>query len=549
MDCARWLIRTALIALLGVALGGTVRAQEPGTEIQPGMQTPPGMQAQPGPPVVGSDPAETPRKWIDNLPYRPIPPLGNSPVLPSGPGYYSALDVLTGHYRADAPTSAFPPYALMRNSFYDADFRYLDDPNYVSEDFFDRFHNVHLGDNWLFNTGGQADWRYMHQENSRLSGKTDDFDLLRARTYADFWYKDMFRFYAEIITSGTYNQDLKPLKTDVNSIDFLNLFVGFKIAEFDDHPAYLRVGRQELLFGSERLVTPLEWANTRQTFQGVHGLWSNDKWDVDLFWVQYVTPNPTGWSQADPNQNFSGTWFTYHPDKKSSLDMYWLWLDDRDTSKTLGIVQDPTSVHTFGTRYTGNKDDFLWDFEPMIQVGERGSQSILAGSATAGLGYALPEAPLKPTFWAYYDWASGSQHPGEGNYNTFNQLYGFGHYYLGFMDLIARENIRDFNIQTYVYPTNWISLNIQYHILSLDSSRDALYGASGTPLRVSPKGTAGKDVGDELTFILNVHLDQHSDILFGWSELFAGEFIRKTTTTATGKFSPEMLYVMYNFRW
>ncbi|HEV3437604.1 MAG TPA: hypothetical protein VG122_09595, partial [Gemmata sp.] len=96
MDCARWLIRTALIALLGVALGGTVRAQEPGTEIQPGMQTPPGMQAQPGPPVVGSDPAETPRKWIDNLPYRPIPPLGNSPVLPSGPGYYSALDVLTG---------------------------------------------------------------------------------------------------------------------------------------------------------------------------------------------------------------------------------------------------------------------------------------------------------------------------------------------------------------------------------------------------------------------------------------------------------------------
>ena len=55
------------------------------------------------------------------------------------------------------PRSAYPPYALMRNSMFDADWRYMDDPDFVSEDFFDRFHNVHLGDNWLFNTGGQLD--------------------------------------------------------------------------------------------------------------------------------------------------------------------------------------------------------------------------------------------------------------------------------------------------------------------------------------------------------------------------------------------------------
>jgi hypothetical protein len=342
---------------------------------------------------------------------------------------------------------------------------------------------------------------------------------------------------------------LPPLPIDSDSIDFLNLFVGLKVAEFDGKPAYLRIGRQELLFGSERLVTPLEWANTRQTFQGVHGLWSNGTWDVDLFWTQYVKLNATGWAWADPNQNFSGAWLTYHPDKKSNWDLYWLWLVNDNFTRIMGITQDPTNVHTLGTRYVGDKNGFLWDFEPMLQLGDRGPQHILAGAATAGLGYSLPKAFMQPTFWAYYDYASGSANPGVGTYSTFNQLYGFGHYYLGFMDLIGRENIRDLNFQTYLYPTNWISLNVQYHILSLDRGRDALYSALGTPSRVSHNGTAGRDVGDELTFIVNFHLGPHSDILTGWSQLYAGDFLRKTATTPAGKFDPELFYFMYNIRW
>ena len=136
------------------------------------------------------------------------------------------MDVVTGNYRDAPPRSPYPPYALMRNSFFDSDFRYLDDPNYVSEDFFDRFHNVHLGDDFLFGTGGQLDWRHMHEFNARLSGKTDDFDLLRARIYGDLWYKDIFRVYVPK-SSRPLRQSIRicpPLKTDYEPIEFLNLF-------------------------------------------------------------------------------------------------------------------------------------------------------------------------------------------------------------------------------------------------------------------------------------------------------------------------------------
>jgi hypothetical protein len=60
-----------------------------------------------------------------------------------------------------------------------------------------------------------------------------------------------------------------------------------------------RTIQQELLVGSERLVTPLEWGNTRQTFQGVHALWSNGTLDFDGWWTEFVPPNPSGWSSPD----------------------------------------------------------------------------------------------------------------------------------------------------------------------------------------------------------------------------------------------------------
>jgi len=56
-------------------------------------------------------------------------------------------------------------------------------------------------------------------------------------------------------------------------------------------------------------------------------------------------------------------------------------------------------------------------------------------------------------------------------------------------------------------------------------------------------------VGDELTFICNFHLGPHSDILVGWSKLYAGEFLRATAPTPAAARSPEMFYFMYNYRW
>jgi hypothetical protein len=152
--------------------------------------------------------------------------------------------------------------------------------------------------------------------------------------------------------------------------------------------------------------------------------------------------------------------------------------------------------------------------------------------------------PLNPTFWVYYDFASGSDH-GVFQGGTFNQLFPFGHFYLGFIDDVGRQNIQDLNLHAYVYPTNWITTGLQAHFFYLESAKDALYSAGGAVERTSPKGNAGKHVGDELDFTTNFHLNFHQDILVGYSVMFAGEFIRKTGNPT----SPQLLYVQYSYKW
>lgn len=478
---------------------------------------------------------------------RVMPKPGNAPVVPTGPGYYSALDVITGNYRQKRPKFPYSAISLMINSFFDADFRYLADPANTQHDLFDPLHSMHLGKHWLFATGGEARWRYHSETNSRLSGRDNHYSLLRTRVFGDLNYDNRIRAFVEFLDARIFGADLPPLAVDADRTDLLNAFIDFKLWDKNGSQAWGRVGRQELLLGSQRVVSPLDWVNTRRTFEGARFMWVSEKLDLDLFWSQPVIPADGEFDQVDDDRHFAGAWLSYRPQKGQFLDLYYLFLDDDSPPILLG--QDRffnQSIHTVGFRWTKSRHGFLWDLETMLQFGDRGSESIFAGAATAGAGYHFEHLPMQPTFWVYYDYASGDQNPDGGDhFSTFNQLFPFGHYYLGWIDLVGRQNIHDINAHLFLYPTKWITVWAQYHHFELASARDALYNAAGIAIRRDPTGAAGRDVGDEIDIVINVHLGTHSDLLLGYSKLFTGSFLDRT---GPGR-SPEFFFGQYSFRW
>jgi hypothetical protein len=492
--------------------------------------------------------AENKFDWSKIPPVTPTPRPGSFIVPPSGLGYYALWDLLTGNERKVPPVAPYVPFALLPTSAFDIDFRYMEKPGY-EKDLFDPVKRTHLGDDWLLSFGGNFWFRHVHESDSRLSDQNNTFNLIRTRLHADLWYRDQVRLFAEGIDARSFSQNLNPLASDVNHTDMLNLFADIKVANVKDGPAYVRIGRQELLYGSQRLIAPLDWGNMRRAFQGIKTFWRTPTFDLDAFWVRPMNVTPSGFDNWDTNRNFYGLWATYKPQRGHFADLYFLSLDNNNSAvaaSAIGTLNTGNSiVHTVGTRYIGDTNNFLYELEGMYQFGQRSNQAISAFAVASGAGYRFAALPMNPQMWFRYDFASGTKNPNDGSHsNTFNQLFPFGHYYLGFIDRVGRENIHDFNAQMTLHPQQWLTVIAQYHRFYLANKRDALYNAVGITSAQDITGQSGNHVGDEMDLRFNIHVNRHQDVLLGYSKLWAGNFLQKTKPGV----SPDLLYVQYNFR-
>ena len=481
----------------------------------------------------------------------PLPKPGFLVIPPAGPGYYSALDCVLGNEREKPPASQYPRFGLNAFRFFDASFAYLGKPNNTDHDYLDPLKRIYLCDDFLLSFGGEFRYHHINETDylGNARGSNNYYNRYRTRLFADLWYLDYFRVYVEGIDSraDSFKPPLVPGANDQNHLDLLNAFIDVKIPFIDegtDRNSYARVGRQDLLYGSQRLVSPVEFTNTRINFQGVSVFSRGKEFDVDAFVVNPVTHTVDKFDSVDDKQLFLGSWLTYRPVKGQSMELYYLNLSNANHTFTgLRGAKGGYDVNTVGTRYSGRYENFLFDFEGIYQFGTFVNQTSTAGATIAEIGYQFKDVAMNPQVWLGYDWASGGSATGSSRH-TFNQLFAFGHYYQGQADIVGRQNVNDLSAQFVFYPTNWITASTQYHVFYLDNARDSLYNKAGVASRTSANGSAGTNVGRELDFLVNFHLTNHSDIQFAYSHFFAGSFLAKTGSGKDIDFS----YAQYTFR-
>jgi len=514
---------------------------------------PPGA-VPPGPAPGGKPPAAAkppPKFHGHKYPVQPFAPPGAVQVPPTDAGFYTLLAMIQGEEQEKPPRWPYPRGGPIPPSFAEFDFSYLDSIPPEDRDWAERLHRVPVGDHWLVSTGGEIRYRYNYESNTRLSGVNSTYDLIRTRAYADVWYEDAVRGFMEFYFGDTAYQDFPPYPRDVNRGDIQQLFVDVKAGEWDGNPAYVRGGRQELLYGSQRLVSTVDWGNNRTRFDGVKAFYRSAKVDVDAFAVRPTTVKPDGLDTWDTKQVFSGVWATYKPKKGTFVDGYYLNLDNVNRNVARGQRRSGGfNVSTFGSRYYSRSDNgLLVDLEGMLQFGHHADQTILAQAFHTYLGWYFKDVWATPTVWAGYDYASGDPDPNNtGQRRTFNQLFQFGHYYYGFIDITGGQNVRNFNVQAYAYPAHWLTAGAQYHVFRLDSNKDALYNAAGVPIRRDPTGRAGNDIGSELDLLLNFHLTDRQDVFLNYCHFFPGDFIRATSTARAGV-PLDYVYAQYSLRW
>ena len=434
------------------------------------------------------------------------------------------------------------PRLAYGGTFYDNDFSFLEDPCLPAKDSrdvlarqTDRAKRIDLGAGFLVSFGGESRLKY-HDENnhakSRLDGRDNSFLLNRLRLYGDLEIGEHLRVFGEMVDARSFGESFAPRGTEEVHWDLLNGFGEIRgvVQGMDLH---LRGGRQELLFGAQRLISPLDWGNTRRSFDGGRAGLTSAQFDVSAWFVFPRTIEPDATSDRDEDTRFAGAYATYRMNRDLLLDLYALHLDREDEDA------GERGTWTLGARHAGQEGGLFWELEGAYQFGDQKAPGtgaatgpeldVSAGMFTIGLGYDFAELlPWKPRLSLYYDLATGDDDPDDGEVNTFDQLFPLAHAYFGFIDLVGRRNVEALSLRLSLQPHPRLKLSLAGHRFALESAQDALYNAGGAAIRRDPGGRSGSEVGQELDVTATVSVLDRVALQLGYAHFWGGDFVDDT---------------------
>ena len=289
-------------------------------------------------------------------------------------------------------------------------------------------------------------------------------------------------------------------------------------------PVSLRIGRQKLSYGSQRMVSPLEWVNTARVFDGARiAIEPGSGRKLDAFATRLVPVSPTGLNDHRPtasrmfNSQLHGIYYT-----DASLlaggrvEGYWLLrrearLDD--------------AVHTVGARLDATRGAWAFDGELARQTGRHGGLPHRAALVHVG-GSFTAELPGRPKLGAAFNYGSGDDDPTDGIHGTFDQLYPLGHAYYGYMDLFALQNLRNTEVTVEIaLPGDArLRVGVQDFVLASPGS-DAWYNVAGAVVHRAAGERHSAHAGNEIDVTLRVPLG-NVGIEVGYGRFFGGAYLR-----------------------
>lgn len=345
------------------------------------------------------------------------------------------------------------------------------------------------------------------------------------------------------------------------------------IGNHKEFPVSLKIGRQELVYGDQRLVGHLRWNNNARTFDAVKLRWQNSLFGVDAFTGGLVYNDHDNLNMANSQDVFSGLYFNFPTALTNEIVEAYVF--NRNVSR--GITTDnwsgiaapfrfpaPQDLSTWGVRLRSKPLAYdAWDYgvELMHQTGNRTAVFPAATAAAAAAsprldqdawaavlqgGYTWTEHPWQPRIGVLYSYASGDKNSADGDSQTFQNLFATTHLHYGYMDLNSLQNLHDLRFALTAKPQANISLALETHFQQLDRGTDFWYNVAGVP-RNFPGAAAGSGGGYRINPSYDKYLGTEVDFVAGWtfhpaaqievgvSHYFRGDYIKESLAKVGSK--------------
>jgi hypothetical protein len=354
------------------------------------------------------------------------------------------------------------------------------------------------------------------------------------------------------------------------------LFVG----NHKEFPLSLKIGRQELAYGDQRILGHVRWNNNARTFDAVKVRWQNPLFGVDVFTGGLVYNDSNNLNKSNSQDHFSGACFNFPTLLKNEITEAYLYA--RNVER--GIATDDwrgvpapfrfpgaQDVYTAGIRVKSKPnvyDPFDYGAEVMYQFGNRTAvfpaTAVPAALAAPRLdhralgvvlqgGYTWTQNTRQPRVALIYSFGSGDKNATDGKSGTFQNLFPTNHLFYGYMDLASLQNLHDFRIAYTIKPTTTSMIALEGHSHFLNRTTDFWYNVAGVPRNVAtaPVGSGGsfrinpgysKHVGNELDLVGAWTFRPYAQIEAGACRYFRGDYI-KQSLAAVGSKDANYFYV------
>jgi hypothetical protein len=387
--------------------------------------------------------------------------------------------------------------------------------------------------------GGQIRLRAEGRQNADLNSRLpdlQDFIGQRLRFHVRAKLSDTVETFVQFQDSRLWGQEISTLSND----RLTDLHQGYlQVNDLLKPGLYLRAGRQELIYGAERLIGAAGWDNIGRTFDAVKMGYSSRNWSSDWFAAKVVDRRDT--SRGDRDQYLYGIYNQFFRRRPQHLEVYGIFF--RDGLRTAGEIDSlgrkATQIMTLGFRSDGKLEPGInYEVEFADQFGHRGFDPHSARALAAKM-YKTVEETHQLRLGFEYDVASGDRNPHDGRSGEFFNLFPTNHQYYGYADLMGWRNMQDFRPMFTVAPVRPVRFDVDYHRLYLLEARGPWKDAGGNVLGFDPMGQSGTHVGDELDFTLGFPIHKAVKILSGYSLFFPGAVARNTR----GKDRQDLFYL------
>ncbi len=441
------------------------------------------------------------------------------------------------------------------------------------------------------------------QERLRLEFRENNFDFNNDNDALtdDGWLLQRFRIgmlikpvsWLKIYAQGQDSREIGSDRADFPNVlgaegdDSFDLRQGYiELGDPKLFPLTLKVGRQILSYGDERLVGAFDWNNIGRTFDAVKLRWEEKTWWVDAFASTVVVPTRGQYNQSDfvngnetgREQLFAGVYFSTAAIPFQTTDVYGFYLSE-NTGQPLfqPTAIDDTGFFTIGFRMKSKPGAFApqppapepdgkavadgkeiadakatpaplppkkpvgldYTLEAAFQTGEVRGLDLTAFAAHLDVGYTF-DISWRPRIALGYSYASGDSDQFDGDIETFQNLFPTNHKFYGQADFFSWQNIHDLELNLKVAPIKSVTLRADFHAFFLADNNDSWYRANGVTT-VRPLNAAARNAdsyaGCEIDVLATWAVTKNVALEAGYSHFIAGEYLNDTGAASDADFA------------